>query len=54
MRMWQGASGVSPYEGIVSPAYTVLKGNNKNLSEYFGYYFKMREVIFIFKDFHKD
>lgn len=51
MRMWQGASGVSPYEGIVSPAYTVLKGNNKNLSEYFGYYFKMREVIFIFQRF---
>lgn len=23
MRMWQGASGRSPYEGIVSPAYTV-------------------------------
>lgn len=25
MRMWQGASGRSPYEGIVSPAYTVVK-----------------------------
>ena len=25
MRMWQGASGVSDLEGIVSPAYTVVK-----------------------------
>ncbi|NMV58856.1 hypothetical protein FOL87_10270 [Lactobacillus reuteri] len=25
MRLWQGALGVSNYEGIVSPAYTVLK-----------------------------
>ena len=25
MRMWQGASGYSPYEGIVSPAYTVSR-----------------------------
>lgn len=24
MRMWQGASGVSPYNGIVSPAYTIV------------------------------
>ena len=25
MRMWQGACGISSYEGIVSPAYTILK-----------------------------
>jgi type I restriction enzyme S subunit len=25
MRMWQGVSGLSPYEGIVSPAYTVCR-----------------------------
>ena len=25
MRMWQGAVGISDYEGIVSPAYVVLK-----------------------------
>ena len=25
MRMWQGANGISPWDGIVSPAYTVLK-----------------------------
>ena len=24
MRMWQGANGISPCDGIVSPAYTVL------------------------------
>ena len=51
MRMWQGASGVSPSEGIVSPAYTVLKSNKRNSSEYFGYFFKMRKVIFVFQRF---
>ena len=35
MRMWQGASGVSPYEGIVSPAYTILIPKNV-YSKYFG------------------
>lgn len=30
MRMWQGASGVSMYDGIVSPAYTVISANDKN------------------------
>ena len=25
MRMWQGVSALSQYEGIVSPAYTILK-----------------------------
>src|SRR5699024_3616389 len=29
MRMWQGVSGVSKYEGIVSPAYTILKPTEK-------------------------
>lgn len=47
MRMWQGASGVSSFEGIVSPAYTVV-----TLKEYkpkfFGYLFKTLRVIFDF------
>ena len=45
MRMWQGASGVSKYEGIVSPAYTILKRNIKCDSEFFGYYFKTKQMI---------
>ncbi|MDT8447681.1 MAG: restriction endonuclease subunit S [bacterium] len=49
MRMWQGASGVSQYEGIVSPAYTVIIPKSETHSKYFGYFFKMREVVFIFQ-----
>lgn len=45
MRMWQGASGVSPYEGIVSPAYTILIPKNV-YSKYFGYYFKTNEMVY--------
>jgi type I restriction enzyme S subunit len=51
MRMWQGASGVSLYEGIVSPAYTVLIPNAKIFSQYFGYYFKTKEAIYQFKKY---
>ena len=32
MRMWQGAEGVSPYDGIISPAYTVLQSNTANMA----------------------
>jgi type I restriction enzyme, S subunit len=49
MRMWQGASGVSSYIGIVSPAYTVLAKNNMNNSYYFGYLFKTQTMIQIFQ-----
>jgi type I restriction enzyme S subunit len=37
MRMWQGAIGVSNYDGIVSPAYVVLRPRNKLYSRYFHY-----------------
>lgn len=40
MRMWQGAVGYSPYEGIVSPAYIVLEPKNNVYSKYFYYQFK--------------
>lgn len=50
MRMWQGASGVSPYEGIVSPAYTILIPKNV-YSKYFGYYFKTNEMVYQFKKY---
>ena len=49
MRMWQGASGVSAYEGIISPAYTVIVPNDRNVSEFWGQYFKCRPVIKIFE-----
>lgn len=51
MRMWQGASGVSEFEGIVSPAYTILKSNNKENSHYFAYYFKTHKMINQFKKY---
>ena len=48
--MWQGASGVSPYEGIVSPAYTILIPKNVH-SPFFGYYFKTHKMIYQFKKY---
>ena len=35
MRMWQGASGASSYDGIVSPAYTVLMPKEEIDNRYF-------------------
>lgn len=49
MRMWQGASGYSPYEGIVSPAYTVLLPNLGINSKCLAYQFKLPEMIHIFQ-----
>jgi type I restriction enzyme S subunit len=43
MRMWQGASGVSKYDGIVSPAYTVITPKENNDSTFWGYRFKTRD-----------
>ena len=49
MRMWQGASGYSPYEGIVSPAYTVLSPNPGINSKCLAYQFKLPEIIHTFQ-----
>lgn len=49
MRMWQGASGYSPYEGIVSPAYTVLSPNEKVDSKCVSYLFKHLDMIHTFQ-----
>lgn len=49
MRMWQGASGYSPYEGIVSPAYTVLLPNEGIYSKCVAYQFKLPEMIHTFQ-----
>jgi type I restriction enzyme S subunit len=47
--MWQGASGVSSFDGIVSPAYTVLKSNINYNSLFFAYLFKTKRMIQIFE-----
>lgn len=49
MRMWQGASGYSPYEGIVSPAYTVLSPKMRVVSRCLAYQFKLPEMIHTFQ-----
>ena len=51
MRMWQGVSAYSNYEGIVSPAYTILKPSSSINAKYFAYLFKMPEIIFLFYRF---
>ncbi len=48
MRMWQGVSAYSEYEGIVSPAYTILKPKKFIDAKYFSYLFKIPEIIFLF------
>jgi len=49
MRMWQGASGYSPYSGILSPAYTVAKPQEEVDSLFFAYMFKKPELIHQFE-----
>ena len=45
MRMWQGANGISPCDGIVSPAYTVLKPKFPISNGYFAALFKSPNLI---------
>lgn len=45
MRMWQGASGVSPYDGIVSPAYTILNNASPFDSRFMALLFKTERLI---------
>lgn len=40
MRMWQGAVGFSEYQGIVSPAYIILKPHKNINSKYYHYLFR--------------
>ena len=49
MRMWQGASGYSKFNGIVSPAYTVLRPKNIANSLFFSYMFKSSKLIQTFQ-----
>jgi type I restriction enzyme S subunit len=45
MRAWQGALGISAFNGIVSPAYVVLTPRNQNLSKYFHYLYRTPQFI---------
>jgi type I restriction enzyme S subunit len=51
MRMWQGASGISNYAGILSPAYTVIIPNEGVDSLFISYMFKLTRMIEIFQSF---
>lgn len=48
MRMWQGALGTAPVDGLVSPAYVVVRPFDDANSDYYSYLFRtdayMREV----------
>ena len=46
MRMWQGAVGESVYDGIVSPAYVVVRAKQEVDSRYFGYLLKRPEMLY--------
>lgn len=48
MRMWQGVSALSVYDGIVSPAYTVLKPSAQVNALCFSYFFKLTNMINVF------
>lgn len=49
MRMWQGANGISPCDGIVSPAYTVLMPKIPISNGYFAALFKSPNLISEFR-----
>lgn len=48
MRMWQGAFGLTDREGLVSPAYVVLKPKAGIDPLYASYLFKTRRVLYLF------
>lgn len=48
MRMWQGVSGLSEYEGIVSPAYTVVVPRGPLMGNYAKHLFKLPRVVHTF------
>ena len=50
MRMWQGVSGLSALRGIVSPAYTIVTPDNRNIAaRYAAHLFKSRRMVFDFQ-----
>ena len=51
MRMWQGVCALSQYDGIVSPAYTILNPSKEICASYFSYLFK---TPFMVNKFYKN
>ncbi|MEK4948716.1 restriction endonuclease subunit S [Carnobacterium sp. FSL W8-0810] len=49
MRMWQGASGLSKYTGIVSPAYTIIIPKENVSPLFISYLFKLPSIIQTFQ-----
>ncbi len=47
--MWQGASGYSQYDGILSPAYTVVIPRENVNPVFFSYMFKRTDMIHEFQ-----
>ena len=47
MRMWQGANGISSFDGIVSPAYTVMTAKQEIANGFFAALFKSIFMLFI-------
>ena len=45
LRSFEGGLEMSNHNGIVSPAYTILRGNNKVISLFFKYYFRTNKFI---------
>jgi type I restriction enzyme S subunit len=45
MRMWQGASGVSHWHGLVSPAYTVVTPVDNQNPVFWSYHFKLSHSV---------
>jgi type I restriction enzyme S subunit len=49
MRMWQGVSGLSKLEGIVSPAYTICVPSKRIDGQFAAYLFKHLPVVHLFR-----
>ncbi len=49
MRMWQGASGLSTFEGIVSPAYTVIRPTDGQDGRFWAHCFKLPRMVGLFR-----
>ncbi len=48
MRMWQGASGMASYDGIISPAYIVLKPREMEDPHFAAHWVKSARMIYLF------
>lgn len=48
MRMWQGASGLAKSEGVISPAYVVVRPKPPVDPEFAAYWFKSPRMIYLF------